>query len=402
MALRQLVVNRSSQLSLHLRRSPAALLPLQVICFKRFTSEEQLRRLMMGVAACTAVVMSLRRDQDTIDCEMVKGGSKVDELGPRWQPPEIIRGSQAAGSRVYKRGRRLGAGLCGVAYQYEDQSNSKSVCIKFPRKVYAEAERTAFVISRRINPEMLYTNHLSPAYELLELPMADVAGGVAQVWGWGGEKTLWEFVTSGDLLTAPVGHVRTPNPPVLARSILEHMLLGLEQLHAAGHIHGDLHADNVMVHLGRRGWWVNLIDFGMCRPIGRKWATFCGPGTDFDLSQPIGRKFSQWPPELWTQYIRLSKGEKMQWQHLETHASFDIWSAGLLYYGMVGILSYKPGRPNPDQLVASLADLIEKADGETSAARAALADATDDLPPADRMLLRMMLDPSPERRPAAA
>ena len=165
-----------------------------------------------------------------------------EEMGESWRPPPVIYGNRTAeGRREYRARRRLGAGVDGVAFQYEDQTNMKNVAIKFPKVHAAVSEREAFAVARRINPNRTYRNNLPPAYELLELDSsAGVASGMATVWGWGGESTLHEAMQQG--LTVED-----------ANEFLACLLKALRRLHAENHIHGDLHTQNAMLHHGRMG-----------------------------------------------------------------------------------------------------------------------------------------------------
>ena len=112
--------------------------------------------------------------------------------------------------------------------------------------------------------------HLSPAYENIAVPA--MPGGMAQIWGWGGDVSVEELV-----LHEAFWAEAHPDEERVALDITEQVLTALETLHGAGHIHADLHMGNMMVHTSRRGRKiVNLIDLGCCTPVGERfarWAT---------------------------------------------------------------------------------------------------------------------------------
>jgi serine/threonine protein kinase len=212
------------------------------------------------------------------------------------EPPRILtirHGSRHAApgggkKREYHFKQKLGAGVNGVAAEYEDQSNHKSVAIKFSKAHAAPAERNAFAVSQRINPKLSYLHNLSPAYELLELPAeAGVKSGVATIWGWGGERTVWDAMQKPDW---------TPDN---ADTALACILRALLKLHQEGHLHGDLHAENVMVHQTRKkGITVNLIDFGNCLKIEGGWTKWPYAVKDENKDKGPAYGSTQFPPEL--------------------------------------------------------------------------------------------------------
>ena len=110
-------------------------------------------------------------------------------------------------------------------------------------------------------------------------------GSMAQIWGWGGDVSVEELV-----LHEAFWAEAHPDEERVALDITEQVLTALETLHGAGHIHADLHMDNMMVHTSQRGLKVvNLIDLGCCTPRGvrcARWAT-----------KPAGH--TQHPLELW-------------------------------------------------------------------------------------------------------
>merc|ERR1719356_715226 len=118
-----------------------------------------------------------------------------------------------------------------------------------------------------------------------------------------------------------------------------------------------------MIHLGRRGYWLNLIDFGMCRPIGPSWASFCSG--EVKLLPPPGKDYCQWPPELWTYRIKSASGKYQWWHELQVAESFDIWSVGVLYYAMVCVVTPEVSgqRSSVEQLVSKLVQSIEETNG---------------------------------------
>ena len=304
------------------------------------------------------------------------------------KPAEFNVPQTLTGHRTYEMKRRLGAGMCGIVYEYMDTTNGKSVAVKFPFSEFAAGERVAFSISQKMNPNRTYQNHLSPAYEMVELSilqhgMAAIRSGVAVVWGWGGERTLYEDLVSR-------AKAKKSLPEATARLYLEHMMAGLRRLHSAGYIHGDCHMDNVMVHIDRSGkHLVNLIDFGLCRPTGKRW------GDVYGGAKPFAKGHVQHPPELWTGSVHLeAASRRVPGQEMRINASHDVWSAGAIFFQLL----------NGDikQLETTMVARIEASAGGTAGARQALEQACAGFKEADATLLKACLEPDPSRRASAA
>ena len=311
------------------------------------------------------------------------------------QPEKFTAPQTLNGKRTYEMKRRLGAGACGVVYEYTDTTNNKSVAVKFPFSGFTDNERKAFTISQQINPNTTYQNHLSPAYEVVELSvlrhgMAAITSGVAVVWGWGGERTLYE-----DLKKRSMYATKEPLPPGGARLYMEHMMSGLRKLHGAGHIHGDLHMDNVMVHVDKNGkHYVNLIDFGACRETNQKWGDVYP--SSYRGGKPPATGFYQHPPELWTEYVQLEAAgyRKVKWQEMRVHRGHDVWSAGVIFFVLLG--------GDIQKLQKKMVERIEASGGDTSGARKELEDAVAKFDKADAALLKACLEPDASKRASAA
>jgi len=250
-----------------------------------------------------------------------------------------------------------------------------------------------------MNPKMTYQNHLSPAYEAIELSlfkhgMVALTAGVAVVWGWGGERTLYEDLN--DRIKS-----RSPLPSSQARVYLEHMMAGLRRLHSAGYVHGDLHMDNAMVHTDRGGKHkVNLIDFGACRPTNLRWGDLVRD--DGKGGKPPMRGYMQHPPELWAEGVRLegAGGRKVKWQEMRVNASHDVWSAGVAFYMLCCLRN--PKAPSIKDLQTRMVARIEASGGDTAGARAVLEAACAGFDDEDAALLKVCLEPDASQRASAA
>eukprot|EP00937_MAST-01D_sp_MAST-1D-sp2_P005231 g5231.t1 len=276
-------------------------------------------------------------------------------------PPQRLQGR----SRPYERVRRVGAGVAGVVYEYKDTSNGKSVAIKFPMPAAASAERSAFGLSKRINPRCNYGHHLSPAYEIVH-----VAGVGAQVWGWAGEQTFAAVLGSRSFWRDAHPHYERASLGLMAQ-----VLAALDTLHRAGHIHGDLHPENIMIHQAHQGGRsiLNLIDFGFCLRVGRGgWARdprFAGAA---NLASGPAVGYPQHPPELWCRRVQLhSSDTAAPWRECRVHGSHDVWSAGMLLYMLVQVRQAMRGAKvtKATELVQRMASAIDAAGGACASAR---------------------------------
>lgn len=321
-----------------------------------------------------------------------------------WVPPSTLRGRPENGSRTYQLKRKLGSGACGVVYEYTDLTNNKSVALKFPSRDSADDERGAFLVSQQINPEKSYDRHLSPAYEILEVPQSP--GGMAQVWGWGGEQTLAKAIGNSEFWK------ELQNPLPALKSLCCQMLSGLQCLHNARHIHGDLHMENVMFHKTKSGRILaNFIDFGLCMPMESKGRqSYFGDTARFRAAPQkpgCGPAFGyfQHPPELWLARMLVeprpgAAAVDLKWSGFPVAGSHDVWSVGVMFYYMFFVFNRRL-RPL-DQLVNEMIRSIQSSGGACETARALLHSATSQLAePAFKNLLDSMLEPDPGRRKSA-
>ena len=50
-----------------------------------------------------------------------------------------------------------------------------------------------------------------------------------------------------------------------AGAIFAQMVIGLDYIHSAGYIHGDIKPDNILLHYDGDEYWCMLADFGWAR-----------------------------------------------------------------------------------------------------------------------------------------
>ena len=152
-------------------------------------------------------------------------------------------------------------------------------------------------------------------------------------------------------------------------------------MHENGYVHGNLHVENVAIHTSRRGRLVvNLIDFGMCKPVGSRFG-----------ARP-GARMTQHPPEL------MQDG----WAEVKAAPSHDFWSAGVLLWTAVQLSSvFVTDHPvlKAEQLEAEMVSC----DG-FDAAREVLEQKLCYHCPWEeiRGYMRQMLEPEPDRRVGAS
>lgn len=140
-------------------------------------------------------------------------------------------------------GPRLGAGGMGAVYETWD--GNRQVAIKIP---YCDLLADDYA-KRRFQSEGVAGSMV--AHENLTRVLEHgVAGGIPYL--------VMDYVAGERLST----HHRLPSLRRAAR-IVQQLLAGLDALHGAGIVHGDVKTDNVLV-----GEVVKLIDFGLAHPIG--------------------------------------------------------------------------------------------------------------------------------------
>jgi len=263
----------------------------------------------------------------------------VDTPGTRLGPYRIVR--------------RLGAGGMGEVYLAYDERLDRLVAIKRMRPDILgdpsrreRLRREARAAARLSHPNVVQVHDLEEDEE-------------------GGDAIVLEYVqgrTVADLLRD--GPLPVEQAVELAAQVAE----GLAAAHAAGLVHRDLKAENVVVTEEGRA---KILDFGLVKPLD--------PGADSTLTEhgAVLGTYRAMAPE--------------QAEGVEVDARADLFSLGVLLYEMLaGRSPFQGATP-----VATLRNL-------TSAAPRPLLEVRPDLPGELTGLVHALLEKEPERRPAEA
>ncbi|KAA6386428.1 MAG: putative calcium/calmodulin-dependent protein kinase I delta short [Streblomastix strix] len=108
-------------------------------------------------------------------------------------------------------------------------------------------------------------------------------------------------------------------PIPIVRAIMKQLLQGLSYIHSKGIIHRDIKGTNIMLHspLGSGRINLKIVDFGLTKikQTGENSQLMSRRGTEQFM-----------PPEI---YLSKEKGQ------IKADATFDVWSAGIIFYQLV-------------------------------------------------------------------
>lgn len=176
------------------------------------------------------------------------------DLGPTpGESSEKPRGLVATGTLIdgcYRVIERIGEGGMGEVLRCRDEQLDRDVAIKLvrPGRLHERLLRLRFLDEARAMARVRHPNVVT-VHAFGEL------GGMPYF--------VMEYVPGIDL--AKLLAVRGRLPPQEAFRIVEGILQGVEAIHEAGTVHGDLKPGNVLVGPGAR---ISVIDLGLARLIG--------------------------------------------------------------------------------------------------------------------------------------
>ncbi|HJX28479.1 MAG TPA: serine/threonine-protein kinase, partial [Thermoanaerobaculia bacterium] len=260
------------------------------------------------------------------------------------------------GNRIgpYRIVRRLGAGGMGEVFLGYDERLDRLVAIKRvrPEAVLDPSRRERLRREARAAARLSHSNVVQ-VFDLEE----DEEGGDSIVLEYVQGKTIAELLRGGAL------------PVEQAVELAAQVADGLAAAHAAGLIHRDLKAENVVVTEDGRA---KILDFGLVKPLD--------PGADSTLTEhgAVLGTYRAMAPEQ-------AEGE-------EVDARSDLFSLGVLLYEMLA------GR-SPFQGVTPVATLRNLTG---AAPPRPLEEVREDLPAELVELVHGLLEKEPEKRPAGA
>ncbi|KAG8347792.1 Protein kinase domain [Trypanosoma vivax] len=143
---------------------------------------------------------------------------------------------------------------------------------------------------------------------------------------------VMDYAAGGTLLS----YIRRRGPLTEDRAvvIVRQLLEAIVHLHAAGVMHRDIKAENILIQAPVDGKHpptsVCISDFGF--------ATFCGPSNEC-VGSP-----AYCSPEI--ALIGINQGHKVDEQGYTYNEKCDVWALGVVVYAMLsGLLPYGPGTP---------------------------------------------------------
>jgi serine/threonine-protein kinase len=259
------------------------------------------------------------------------------------------------GNRIgpYRIVRRLGAGGMGEVFLGYDDRLDRLVAIKRvrPEAVLDPSRRERLRREARAAARLSHPNVVQ-VFDLEE----DEEGGDSIVLEYVQGRTIAELLRDGAL------------PMERAVELAAQVADGLAAAHAAGLVHRDLKAENVVVTEDGRA---KILDFGLVKPLD--------PGADSTITEhgAVLGTYRAMAPEQ-------AEGE-------EVDARSDLFSLGVLLYEMLaGRSPFQGATP-----VATLRNL-------TGAAPRPLEEVREDLPVELVELVHALLEKDPEKRPAGA
>ena len=149
----------------------------------------------------------------------------------------------------------VGIGSSGSVYQADQMALGRTVAIKVLRPDLAVDDR----IVKRFHDEALAASRLNHPNTVSILDYGQTNDGLLYiVMEYLRGKTLTQLLES-----------EYPLDPARIADLMSQVLSGLEEAHAAGVVHADLKADNVVVEHRRGGWdLAKVVDFGIARLVG--------------------------------------------------------------------------------------------------------------------------------------
>jgi serine/threonine-protein kinase len=272
-------------------------------------------------------------------------------------PPEQSAWGDALtepGDRVgpYRLVRPLGAGGMGEVFLAWDDRLARPVAIKQVRREVAPdpARRERLRREARAAARLSHPN-IVQVYDILEAED-------------GGDSIVLEYVAGRSIAELLQGG---PLPLPLAASLARQIAAGLAAAHAAGLVHRDLKAENVLVDEERRA---RILDFGLAKPLD---------GTDPTLTEH-GAVLGTWRAMAPEQ----ARGEAAD-------ARSDLFSLGVLLYEMLTGVSPFAGR--------TAMETLRRLDSETPPLVTAL---RPEIPPELAALVATLLEKDPAHRPPDA
>jgi serine/threonine-protein kinase len=254
----------------------------------------------------------------------------------------------------YRLIRRLGIGGMGEVFLAYDERLERPVAIKqLRRESVLDPGRRERLRREARSAARLSHPHIVQVYDILEAGPAD-----------SGDSIVMEYVAGrsiADLLQE--GPLPLPTAVSLAWQIAD----GLAAAHAAGLIHRDLKAENVLVEDGGRA---RILDFGLAKPLDGNEETLTEHGAVLGTYRAMS-------PEQ-------SRGEPAD-------ARSDLFSFGVLLYEMLTGISPFAGR--------SPVEILRRIDGEPARP---VAELRREIPRDLAALVHDLLEKDPARRPAGA
>jgi serine/threonine-protein kinase len=254
----------------------------------------------------------------------------------------------------YRLIRRLGIGGMGEVFLAYDERLERPVALKQLRResVFDPSRRERLRREARSAARLSHP-HIVQVYDILEAGPAD-----------SGDSIVMEYVAGrsvADLLQE--GPLPLPTAVGLARQIAD----GLAAAHAAGLVHRDLKAENVLVDEGGRA---RILDFGLAKPLDGNEETLTEHGAVLGTYRAMS-------PEQ-------SRGEPAD-------ARSDLFSFGVLLYEMLTGVSPFAGR--------TPVEILRRIDGEPARP---VAELRREIPRDLAALIHALLEKNPDRRPAGA
>jgi eukaryotic-like serine/threonine-protein kinase len=206
----------------------------------------------------------------------------------------------------------VGIGASGAVYQADQVALGRTVAVKVLRPDLAQDPR----LVKRFQDEAMAASRLNHPNTVSIIDYGQTDDGLLYI--------IMEFLRGRTLTQI----LREDSPLAEARiaDLMSQVLLGLEEAHAAGIVHADLKADNVVVEQRRGGWELaKVVDFGIARLVGapeqqNEQKTVCGT------------------PEYMAPEVITGN---------EPTFSSDLYAAGVLLYELIaGVTPFAHGSPS--------------------------------------------------------
>lgn len=263
-----------------------------------------------------------------------------------YQKGEVLR----AGNQAFRVTRCLGLGAMGEVYEVEDQNLGVTRVMKLLRSELAQSR--PHLVDRFLRESRCLAKLRHPS--VVTVAMADRLPD-------GTPFYLMEFV-AGRSLAAFLAK-KAPLEAYVALPLLLQLASALDAVHAAGIVHRDIKADNVLIWREREGLRATLLDFGVMKLVADEVPEgFCGTPRFAAPEQLLGERAT---------------------------VKFDIFALGVIAFQMLSRRDPYEDYDNPRQRIERPAPLLS----ETPGAKSVSADLT--------MLVADMLSLDPTKRPTA-